>query len=70
LRPALNSESFLATVWSAAYEKQRNIYQTALLLRHYNGVFRLARPTYPFQIVLYGLFALIGYLRGYRVITP
>lgn len=67
VRPAMNTEDFLATVWSAEYEQDHSLYRTAMLVRHYNRTFRLAKPAYPFQVVLFGLFALIGRLRGYRV---
>jgi len=66
VRPAMNSEDFLATVWSEAYEKQQNVLQLAVLVRAYNRVFRLARPAYPVQVVVFGFLALVGRLRGYR----
>lgn len=66
VRPAMVSEDFLATVWSEAYEKQQNLLQLAVLVRAYNPVFRLAKPAYPVQVVVFGFMALIGRLRGYR----
>ncbi len=69
VRPAMNTENFLATVWSAEYEKKQNVFRLAVLLRAYNRVFRLARPHYPVQILLFGILALVGRLRGYRA-TP
>ncbi len=70
VRPAMNTEGFLATVWSAEYEKQQNVFRLAVLLRAYKHVFRLARPAYPMQVVVFGLMALVGRLRGYRAETP
>lgn len=66
VRPAMNSEDFLATVWSEAYEKHQSVLHLAVLVRAYNRVFRLARPAYPIQVVVFGLLALLGRLRGYR----
>lgn len=66
VRPALNSEDFLATVWSEAYEKRQSPLQLAVLLRAYNRIFRLAQPAYPMQVVVFGLMSIIGRLRGYR----
>lgn len=66
VRPAMNSEDFLAIVWSEAYEKQQSPLQLAVLVRAYNRVFRLARPPYPVQFVVFGFMSIIGRLRGYK----
>lgn len=69
VRPAMNTEDFLARLWSADFEREQNIWLMAVMLRANNRIFRLVKPAYPFQVVLYGLFALIGRLRGYRAMV-
>jgi quercetin dioxygenase-like cupin family protein len=76
VRPALNTETFLKTMWGLAEHglTDRNgmpsLLQIAVLFRAYNREFRLLKPSYPIQRILFGILAILGRLRGYKSTYP
>lgn len=72
IRPALQSQAFLETMWGLAEDGQTNasgvpnLLQLAVILRAYSDEFRASSPPYPVQRVLFGILAPIGKLLGYR----
>jgi quercetin dioxygenase-like cupin family protein len=70
VRPALDSEYFFETTTGLANDGQTNeagvpgIFQAALLMRRYARVFRLAKPPYPIQWLVFGLLAVPGRISG------
>lgn len=70
--PALDTEYFFETATGLANDHQlaakgkRNLLQTALLMRRFFHVFRLAKPPVVVQRLMFGALALLGRLRGYR----
>ncbi|HET7898999.1 MAG TPA: cupin domain-containing protein [Flavisolibacter sp.] len=74
VEPAYSTEYFLETGMALAAHGKVNakglpsILQTALLMRYYNKVFRLARPTYLLQKIIFGLLKPISQLAGYKAV--
>ncbi|GEO03544.1 hypothetical protein AAE02nite_12080 [Adhaeribacter aerolatus] len=70
--PALNTEYFLETVTGLAQDGKTNkagmpnILQVALLAAKYAPEFRLAKPPYAVQKILFVLLTPLAYLLGYR----
>ncbi len=71
-RPALKTEAFFETMWGLARDGKTikisvpNLLQAAVLMREYRDEFRLTRPPFAVQKLLFALLAPIGGLRGYR----
>ena len=76
VRPALNTETFFETMWGLAEYGRTdsdgvpNILQIAVLFREYNREFRLLKPSYTVQKILFGFLAPIGKLAGYKSSYP
>ena len=72
VRPALQTQAFLETMWGLAADGHTNAsgvpnsLQLAVILRTYANEFRAAKPPYLVQRILFSLLAPIGKLRGYR----
>ncbi|QMU26704.1 cupin domain-containing protein [Adhaeribacter radiodurans] len=72
VRPALNTDHFFETHMGLANEGKTNeagipnIWQIALIARYFADVFRLAKPSFMVQRVLFALLTPIAYLLGYR----
>ncbi len=70
--PALNTEYFLETLTGLANDNKTNesgvppVLQISLTANKYNRVFRLAKPSYPIQKIVFTLCAPISYLLGYK----
>ncbi|RDC65526.1 cupin domain-containing protein [Adhaeribacter pallidiroseus] len=76
IRPALNTATFFETTTGLANAGKTNavgmpsIWQVALLATHFANVFRLAKPPFMLQRVVFGLLTPIAYLLGYRPTYP
>jgi quercetin dioxygenase-like cupin family protein len=74
--PALNTESFFETTIAFAREGKTdkkgmpNILQVALIANKYNKIFRLSRPPFLMQKILFSILTPFAYLAGYRSTTP
>lgn len=74
LRPALGTEFMLETYTGLANDGKTNargipgLLQVALLMRKFNREFRMVKPSYPVQLILFNLLAPIAYLSGKRAI--
>jgi hypothetical protein len=70
--PALDSEYFfeiatgLANDGKLSTKGKPNLLQSALLMNRFSKVFRLAKPPYWVQRVMFGILALVGQVLGYR----
>lgn len=70
--PALDTEYFLENGIGIANNKKTNeqgmpgILQVALLARRFSHVFRLARPSYAFQKLVFSIVCPIAFVFGYR----
>jgi hypothetical protein len=70
--PALKTEFFLengiglANDGKLAENGMPPLLQTALITRRFSGVFRIAKPPYAVQRLLFAVLAPIAYLKGYR----
>jgi quercetin dioxygenase-like cupin family protein len=70
--PALETEYFLETAVGLVTEGRTNakgippLLQAALLSQHFSGVYRMAKPSYKFQKLLFSLLSPFAYLRGYQ----
>jgi quercetin dioxygenase-like cupin family protein len=69
--PALRTEEFFETIWRLDGGENvdgsvANLLQMAVVLSEYQDKFRLARPPYPLQRILFGLLAPIGRALGVR----
>ena len=70
--PALNTEKFFENTMGLARDGKigkngmPNLLQVALIANNYNHIFRLARPPFPLQRVLFSLLTPIAYLAGYK----
>jgi quercetin dioxygenase-like cupin family protein len=69
--PALDTEYFLENGVGIANEKKTNdqgmpgILQVALLANRFSNVFRIAKPPYGLQKIVFGVLTPISYLAGY-----
>ena len=72
VRPAMDTEYLLETVNGLAAEGKTNnegmpgILQVALIANKYAGVFRLSKPPFVIQKILFMLMTPLSYLLGYR----
>ena len=71
-RPALDTEYLLETITGLARDGKTNkdgrpnILQVALMTSKYSDSFRLAKPPYTLQKLVFGLLTPVAYLAGYR----
>jgi quercetin dioxygenase-like cupin family protein len=69
--PALNTENMLETITGLATDNKTNrngkppFLQLAILANKYDGIFRLARPPFIVQRILFGFITPVAYLLGY-----
>lgn len=74
VQPALSTEYFLETGMGLAAEGKVNakglplLLQTALLVTFYNKVFRLAKPSYLVQKMVFGMLSPVAKLAGYKAV--
>ena len=74
VQPALNSEYFFETLTGLANDNRTdsdgvpNILQVALLMSKFSGIFRLVKPPFAIQRILFSILSLIGYVFGYRAV--
>jgi quercetin dioxygenase-like cupin family protein len=72
VRPALQTQAFLETMWGLQADGKTNaegvppFLHLAVILRAYSREFRASSPPYPVQVILFSLLAPIGKLLGYR----
>jgi mannose-6-phosphate isomerase-like protein (cupin superfamily) len=70
--PALGTEHLLETVMGLALDGKTDkngkpgILQAALMMNTFSNVFRIARPPYPVQWIIFMILAPFAYLSGYR----
>ena len=70
--PALKTEAFFGILWGLACDGKTNargapnLPQMAVIAHEYSDEFRLARPPYPVQRVVFAALAPVGRLLGYR----
>jgi quercetin dioxygenase-like cupin family protein len=70
--PALNTENFFEISMGLAMEGKTNeagmppFLQLAMIASKYDSIFRLAKPPYLIQKLLFAVLSPIGYLKGYR----
>jgi quercetin dioxygenase-like cupin family protein len=70
--PAMNTEYLFETVIGLAREGRTNekgqppLLQASLIMNRYRNEFRLAKPSYPLQRVVFGLLSPVALLMGYR----
>ena len=75
-RPALKTETFFETVWGLSRDGRTgnngtpNLLQVVVIAQAYAGEFRLARPPWPVQRILFAVLAPLGRLLGYRASYP
>ena len=71
-RPAMDTEIFFETLWGLAKDGRTNqkgvpnLLQVAVLFQAFDHVFRLTKPPYWLQKLLFATLAPIGRLLGYR----
>jgi quercetin dioxygenase-like cupin family protein len=71
-RPAMDTETFFETLWGLVSEGEDKLggphylLQMAVVLRHFNRQFRLLKPAYWVQLIVFGTMALVGRLLGFR----
>lgn len=74
VEPALSTEYLLETGMGLATDGKVNkkglppVLQTALLARQYKNVFRLAKPPYFLQRMVFGMLAPLSKLAGYKAV--
>lgn len=74
--PALETESFFETLWGLARDGKTNekgapnLFRMAVIAREYADEFRLAKPPYPVQRMIFAALAPAGRLLGYRARYP
>jgi len=72
VRPAMNTEHFLETATGIISNRTSNnacrpsLLQMALIVNSYSRVFRLSKPTFLLQKIVFGILTPLAYLRGYR----
>lgn len=72
VQPAMDTECFLETAAGLANDGKTNgagmpgLLQVALLANRFSAVFRLSKPPFPIQRVLFGILMPVAYLAGYR----
>lgn len=76
VRPAMDTEVFFETAFGLAMDGKVNakgmpsLPQTALLADHFRHVYRIARPPYPVQRVLFAVIKPLARLMGLRPVYP
>jgi quercetin dioxygenase-like cupin family protein len=74
VRPALNTEYMLETIYGLASDGKTNqqgmpgIWQIAITANQFGNEFRLSKPPFAVQKIIFGLLSPIAYLFGYRAI--
>lgn len=72
VRPALNTEQMLETLAGLASDGKTNkagipsLLQAALIGQKFSPVFRLAKPSFMAQKIVFGLLSTVAYLLGYK----
>lgn len=72
VRPAINSEHFLETLAGLAADDKTDangkpgLLQVALTASRFSGVFRMAKPAYPVQKLVFSLLTPLAYIAGYK----
>ena len=72
ISPALNTETFFENTIGLANDGKTNqkgmpnILQVALIANRYNHIFRLAKPPFVIQRIVFGILTPFAYLAGYR----
>jgi quercetin dioxygenase-like cupin family protein len=72
IRPAINTEHFLETLTGLAADDKTDengkpgILQIALTANKFSNVFRMAKPPYPVQKIVFRLLSPFAYLSGYK----
>ena len=72
VRPALDSEYFFEIATGLAKDGKTsaggapNILQVASLMNRFSSVFRLTKPPYWVQRVMFGILGVVGWFLGYR----
>lgn len=71
IQPALNTEYFLETANGLAADKKRrkwinSLLQRSLIANKYSKVFRLSRPTFIVQKLIFTLLTPVAWLMGYK----
>lgn len=72
VKPAMNTDHFLENVTGLANDGKTNsagvpnLFQVALLATQYSNVFRLARPPFYIQKIIFALLVPVSYLLGYK----
>jgi quercetin dioxygenase-like cupin family protein len=75
-RPALQTETFFETISGLSQSGKTggkgtpNLLQAAVIAQAYSGEFRLARPPWPVQRIIFAVLAPLGRLLGYRASYP
>jgi quercetin dioxygenase-like cupin family protein len=75
-RPALETEAFFETISGLSRDAKTggkgtpNLLQAAVIARAYSEEFRLARPPWPVQRIIFAVLAPLGRLFGYRASYP
>jgi quercetin dioxygenase-like cupin family protein len=70
--PALNTENFFEEIMGLAVEGKTNqqgmpnILQVALIANKYNKIFRLSRPSFMVQKIVFAILSPFAYLSGYK----
>jgi quercetin dioxygenase-like cupin family protein len=74
--PALNTEAFFDVIWGLARDGKTDgkgapdLLQMAVIAREYANEFRLAKPPWPVQRIVFAVLAPVGRLLGYRARYP
>ena len=66
IRPALDSEGFFEAMWSLPEDRRPNPLRLAWILNRHRHEFRLAKPAYGVQRVVFGTMALVARLLGHH----
>lgn len=72
VRPALDTEYFMEIATGLANDGKMsakgkpNLLQTAVLMNRFSAVFRLTKPPYAVQRVMFGILGLFARAKGYR----
>jgi len=73
VRPALKTETLFETFWGLAIDGETNdngvpnLLQIAVIFKEFEQEFRLSKPSYTLQKVLFGILVPFGRLLGYKV---
>jgi len=76
VKPALNTEYLLETTSGLAQHNKTNakgippLLQVAVLMYAFTNVFRLAKPSYLMQMIVFTLLTPLSYVLGYRATYP